>query len=72
MCCLLVFLVFVCFPLLYFSCLVRNFPKQVRKAMGAIGMYRMRELLYQGRSVHLHLDLRSEGYSLCTTLFLVA
>ena len=57
--CLLVFpLVFVCFLLLYFSCHVRNFPNQVRKAIGAIGMYRMRGLLYQGRSVHRHIDLR--------------
>ena len=54
--------VFVCF-LLYFSCHVRNVPKQVRKAIGAIGIYHMCELLYQGRSVH-HLDLRNEGYSL--------
>ena len=57
--CLLVFsFVLVCFLLLYFSCLVRNFPKQVRKAMGAIGMYQMRVLLYQGKSMHRHLDLR--------------
>ena len=70
--CLLVFpLVFVCF-LLYVSCYVCNFPKQVRRAMGAIGMYQMRELLYQDRSMHRHLDLRNEGYSMCTTLFLVA
>ena len=44
-----------------FSCIfchVRNFLKQGRKAMGAIGMYQMREVLYQGRSVHRHLDLR--------------
>ena len=27
-------------------------------------MYQMRELLYQSRSVHRHLDLRNEGYSL--------
>ena len=47
----------------------RNFPKQVRKAMGAIGMYQMRELLYQGRSMHRHLDLRNEEYALCTTMF---
>ena len=70
--CLLVFLMFVCVLLLYFSCLVRNFPKHVRKAMGAIRMHHMRELLYQGRSVHCHLDLRNKGYSRCTTLFLVA
>ena len=55
--------VFVCSLLLYFSCHVRNVLKQVRKAIGAIEMYHMRELLYQGRSVH-HLDLRNEGYSL--------
>ena len=40
-----------------FSCHVRNFPTQVRRAIGAIGMYQMRELLYQGRSVHRYLDL---------------
>ena len=39
--------------------------------MGAIGMYQMHELLYQGRSMHRPLDLRNEGYSLCITLFLV-
>ena len=27
-------------------------------------MYKMRELLYQGRSVHRHLDLRYEQYRL--------
>ena len=30
----------------YFSRLVRKLPEQVRKAIGAIGMYQMRELLY--------------------------
>ena len=55
--------VFVCFLSLSFSCRVRNMKKQVRKDIGAIGMYQMRELLYHGRSVH-HLDLRNEGYSL--------
>ncbi|CAN0149997.1 unnamed protein product, partial [Ascophyllum nodosum] len=28
---------------------------QVRRAMGAVGMYQMRELLYQSRSMHRHL-----------------
>ena len=56
--CLLVFsFCVVYFLILYFSCLVRIFPKQVRKAIGAIGMYQMRELLYQGRSMHRRLDL---------------
>ena len=40
--------------------------------MGAIGIYHMRELLYQGRSMRRHLDLRNEGYSLCINLFFVA
>ena len=35
-------------------------------------MYQMRELLYQGRSVHRHLDLRNEGYSLYHLVFLDA
>ena len=52
------FLVSVCFLLLYIFCHVRNFSKQIRKAIGAIGMYQGRERLYQDRSVHRHLDLR--------------
>ena len=67
---LLVFLlVFVCVLLLYFSCHVRNLPKQIRKAIGAIGMYQIRELLYQGRSVHRYLDLYNKGYSLYLLVF---
>ena len=42
----------------HFFVYVRNFPKQVRKAMRAIEMYQMRELLYQDRSVHRHLVSR--------------
>ena len=62
-------LVFVCLLLLYFSCYVRNLPKQVQKAIGAIGMYQKRELLYQDRSVYRHLDLHNEGYSLYNFVF---
>ena len=32
-------------------------------------MYQMRELLYQGRSVHRHLNLLNEGYSLYHFVF---
>ena len=32
-------------------------------------MYQTRELLCQGRSVHRHLDLRNEGYSLYHFVF---
>ena len=56
--CSLFFPLFGCVLLLYFSCLVRNLPKQLRKAIGAIGMCHMRELLYQSRSVHRRLDFR--------------
>ena len=59
-CCLLSIVVF------FLSC--RNFPWQVRNAMGATEMYQMREV-YQCRSVHRHLDLRNEGYSLYNFVF---
>ena len=51
------FLCLSAFSCCIFFCHVRNFAKQVRKAMGVIGMYQMRALLSQDRSVHRHLDL---------------
>ena len=62
----------LCLPALYFCIfpvLSAIFLKQVRKAIGVIGMYQMRELLYQGRSVYRHLDLHIEGYSLYYFVF---
>ena len=69
--CLLVFLVFVNFLLLYFSCHVRNLPKQVRKAMGAVWMYQMRELLHTRAGACIVISICiNEGYRLySTTLF---
>ena len=42
----------------YFSRLARKLPKQVRKTIGVIGMYQMREVLYQSRSFYGPLDFR--------------
>ena len=68
--CLLVFLVSVCFLLLYFFVLSE---KQVQEAriiftQGCESDWdanQMRELLYQDRSAHRHLDLRQQRVPRC-------
>ena len=52
--CLCFALVFCLLSIVYFSRLARKLPKQVRKAIGVIGMYQMRELLYQSRSSSMY------------------
>ena len=49
---------FSCVYLLIFVVFVSNFSKLIQKAMGAIGMYQMREQLYEDRGEHRHLNLR--------------
>ena len=43
---------------MHFSRLARKLPKQVRTAICVIGMYQMRELLYQGMSIRRSLNFR--------------
>ena len=60
--------VFCLLPIAYFSRLVHKLPRQVRKAIEAIWMHRMRELLYRERSVH-HLDFSPIKGILCVPLY---